>query len=107
MVCPPLHHSSTVRHPLRSVVSASHFISFYVRKLAFDPISVEQVGFVQDRGSDGAETVRRGAAVISHPVDGIEHGVAGHAVAFSRRREDVGTATRKRAQLAQYCDGLA
>ena len=57
MVRPPLHHSSTVRYPLRSVVGASYFVSFYVRKLTFDPVSVEQVGFVQDRGSDGAETV--------------------------------------------------
>src|SRR5580704_19065830 len=107
MVCPPLHHSSAVRHPLRSVVSASHFVSFYVCKLAFDPISVEQVAFVQDRGSDGPETVRRGAAMISHPVEGIEHGIAGHAVAFSGRGKDVGTAARKRAQLAQYRNRLA
>jgi hypothetical protein len=85
MVCPPLHHSSEVRHPLRRVVSASHFVSFYVCKLAFNPISVEQVAFVQDRGSHGPKTVRRGAAMISHSVECIEHGVAGHALAFSRR----------------------
>ena len=46
MVRPPLHHSSTVRHPLRSVIGPPHFIPFNVRKLAFNPIAVEVIAFI-------------------------------------------------------------
>jgi Zn-dependent protease len=46
VLCPPLHHSPTIRHPLRSVVDAPHFVSFNVRKLAFNPVTVQEVALI-------------------------------------------------------------
>jgi hypothetical protein len=37
---PSLHHSPAIGHPLCSVVGAPHFVSFDVRKLAFNPVTV-------------------------------------------------------------------
>ena len=65
-----------------------------MRKLAFNPVTVEEIALVQDSGSHSTEAVRSGAAVISHPVKGIEHGVAGHAATLARRREYIGAAAR-------------
>jgi len=46
VVCPPLHHSFTIRHPLRGIVRAPHFVSFDVCKLAFNPIAVEEIALI-------------------------------------------------------------
>src|SRR5258708_20373636 len=45
--------------------------------------------------------------MISHPVEGIEHCVAGHAPLFAGRWEDIGTSARECAEFAQHCDSLA
>jgi hypothetical protein len=107
MVCPPLHHSSTIGHPFRSVVGAPYFVSFYMCELTFNPITVEEIALIQDCGSHSAEAVSSGPAVIPHPIKGIEHGVARHAATFARRRENIAAVTSEGTQLAEYRDSLA
>ena len=48
MVSPPLHHSPTIRYPLRGVVGAPDFIPFNVRKLAFNPVRLKRLVLVED-----------------------------------------------------------
>jgi hypothetical protein len=67
MVCPPLHRSSTISHPLRCVVGATYF-----------------------RIVEAAARKPWVAATISHPVKGIEHSVAGHSHLFRVRERYLG-----------------
>jgi hypothetical protein len=41
LVSPPLHHLPTIWHPLRCIVGAPNFVSFDMRELAFDPVTIE------------------------------------------------------------------
>ena len=72
ILCPLLHHLMTLGKIFSAVVGRAHLVAFAMGKLALDHVRVE-AQLVQQGRRRRAKPVAGGPAVVTHPVEGVQH----------------------------------